>query len=720
MLIIERELVTFEMPHLNPCLMKLSIVLSLCTFIFFKPLYSQNNSDTRLDSLAKIYTNPDEPDTSRIDAMNHASALILYSNPDSCYSLIKEQLALSKKINDEKRQAESYYQLGCYHNDITGNIDSTLFYLRTSLRKSKKVNHLKLQSTTYNMLAISIKEREPDSSLFYYEKSIVFAEKAKYYESISGRYINMAQVYQKKGDFFSAFEVLDKAYAYLDKYPRAGWRSNAYDIEGGINLSLKEFDKALEYFEKSLELAEKTDNKFSILLSNLNMVNAYLERDLPGDNELIEVCFDRAEIVCEELQAEQAFAVFHEIRAHFLQVTGRGEEAKFHADQALVVYEENNVTNKVAYLKTILGNIALDNKDYSLAIINCKEAFELSENSGHNSTIIRSCNCLYKAYEATGKLHDALKFHVLYTERVDSTLSRENFQNLTEKEMQYTYEKKQLSDSLRTAEEKRISDIDHLKSLEKEKFSKTITISVAIGLFIIVLFMFREFQRKKKQTQVLDEKNALVNKSLYEKELLFKEVHHRVKNNFKTVSSLLELQSKGVQHEKALENINEGKNRIKAMALIHKKLYQGEDISTVDFQTYTKQLSEEIISLYNLKELELEVNTEGCHLDIDTSIPLGLILNELITNACKYAFESGRGKLSITLSKATKEYYLLVVKDNGKGLPIDLDLSKIKSLGLRLVQRLTKQLQGTFNYISSNGSVFEIRFKDTVHRKEID
>lgn len=237
---------------------------------------------------------------------------------------------------------------------------------------------------------------------------------------------------------------------------------------------------------------------------------------------------------------------------------------------------------------------------------------------------------------------------------------------------------------------------------------------VALGLGGLALFAF--FQ-KRKGNELLAARNAEIEKQNQEKALLLKEIHHRVKNNLQVVSNLLELQAKGIEDEKALELTREGQNRVKSMALIHQKLYQDEGLD-IDFDDYVDKLVKEVRRLYGKDhEVETHITTHGHTFDIDTAIPLGLIINELVTNAFKYGFSSDLGKrLSISLAKEEEGLYTLTVEDNGKGLPADLDLAKTRSLGLRLVRRLTKQLHGKVFQSNENGCIFTIRFKDTQAR----
>lgn len=236
-------------------------------------------------------------------------------------------------------------------------------------------------------------------------------------------------------------------------------------------------------------------------------------------------------------------------------------------------------------------------------------------------------------------------------------------------------------------------------------------------LLIIVLFAFirSRKQRKLLQTQhdqIEVQRNELI-QSDNEKSILLKEIHHRVKNNFQIVSSLLELQTRGIEDEKALALAQEGQHRIQSMAIIHQKLYQNDNL-VIDLQDYIETLFKEIQTTNKDKPANLTLAIpQQLQLDIDTAIPLGLILNESITNSFKHAFTEGRSnELSIELS-ASDGAYKISISDNGPGLPESIDFKMVRSLGLRLIQRLSKQLQGGAQFESSTtGTTLHVSFSE--------
>jgi PAS domain S-box-containing protein len=198
--------------------------------------------------------------------------------------------------------------------------------------------------------------------------------------------------------------------------------------------------------------------------------------------------------------------------------------------------------------------------------------------------------------------------------------------------------------------------------------------------------------------------------SLREKESLLKEIHHRVKNNMQVISSLLDLQSQRIRDEQLRDVFQESRLRIKAMSLVHEKLYQTERLSRIDMCAYITDLMREIASVWKIPPSSLRITSVAASLDIERAVPLALILNELITNACKYAFTAeDRGIISLDFSQKESDY-VLTVRDNGRGLPSEFDASKAETLGYQLVHILTKQLHGTVTVNSSQGTIVTVTF----------
>ena len=200
--------------------------------------------------------------------------------------------------------------------------------------------------------------------------------------------------------------------------------------------------------------------------------------------------------------------------------------------------------------------------------------------------------------------------------------------------------------------------------------------------------------------------------SLEEKEVLLREIHHRVKNNMQIISSLLNLQSRYLNDEKTVNVLSESRNRVRSMAMVHEELYRSRDLSKIDFADYIQRLLSGLFNSYGVDKniVKPEINVENVLLNIDMAVPCGLIINELVSNALKHAFVQGqKGKISIKFHPHG-EKYVLTVADDGIGLPENIDFKNTKTLGLQLVTTLVKQLSGSIDISRDTGTLFKIVF----------
>ncbi len=206
--------------------------------------------------------------------------------------------------------------------------------------------------------------------------------------------------------------------------------------------------------------------------------------------------------------------------------------------------------------------------------------------------------------------------------------------------------------------------------------------------------------------------------SLKDKEVLLKEIHHRVKNNLQIISSLLDLQANYVNDEEAVNVLQESQNRVKSMATIHEMLYQSADLASINFSNYIQTLVRDLFYSYGAENIESIIKVDHIFLNIETAIPCGLIVSELVSNSLKYAFPHNRkGEIFISIHSHNEEFEL-IISDNGIGLPENLNFKDIKSsLGLRLVNMLVKQLEGSIELDRTNGTKFCIKFKELKYKK---
>lgn len=303
-------------------------------------------------------------------------------------------------------------------------------------------------------------------------------------------------------------------------------------------------------------------------------------------------------------------------------------------------------------------------------------------------------------YEAKKDYTHAFRYTKLANELQDSLIRRNDKRKLWQTEMRVKADRYQAQ--IQSAEE---------NSLWQERLRN----AAIILLLIVLLAAFTIYRRIKKDNDIIAKQKKLLEISLNEKETLLKEIHHRVKNNLQIISGLLEKQALKANDAVTKQLMKEGQNRVFSMALVHQNLYQSDNLNAIEIKSYLEMLTKNIRQSHIQEDqtITLTMDVDDSKVNIDTAIPLGLILNELITNCYKYAFKGRQsGEIHIVFHQTDKEFFLSV-KDNGIGLPLDLDIQKTRTLGMNLVRGLVRQLNGTLNFYSgTEGAVFEIKCTD--------
>ena len=255
-----------------------------------------------------------------------------------------------------------------------------------------------------------------------------------------------------------------------------------------------------------------------------------------------------------------------------------------------------------------------------------------------------------------------------------------------------------------------------LSNMQKQEFQQKVAIGAAVMLLLLTLLLYRLYHLKRtgnKQLEIQQHKIELSNNKLRtlleEKEWLLKEIHHRVKNNLHTVMSLLESQSAYLEND-ALEAVRNSQHRIFAMSLIHQKLYQTDDVKTINMAQYIPELINYLSDSFDTRSnIQFNLNIENIEFGVSEAVPLGLIINEAITNSLKYAFKNVPvGQISISLQETGPEIYELTMQDNGIGLPDDFELKNVKSLGIKLIKGLTGQLEADLRIENNKGTKITI------------
>ncbi|SDI75801.1 tetratricopeptide repeat-containing sensor histidine kinase [Mucilaginibacter gossypii] len=334
---------------------------------------------------------------------------------------------------------------------------------------------------------------------------------------------------------------------------------------------------------------------------------------------------------------------------------------------------------------------------------------------------------LFKADSALGNFIPAIRHFARHKALDDSINNLAARQKISELNIKYEADKKS----------KDIKLLENKQKLQEAVIERSNTIrDVMIGGVVVLLLLatlaFWGFKSKQKinrrlesQQEAINTQNIILQRLLYEKDglladkdgllkekdWLLREVHHRVKNNLQIIMSLLRAQAGFLQNADAKEAIAESENRVNAIALIHQKLYNNDQIATINMPAYVSDLVNNLSNGLGVKKIKFIQAIDSLHIELSQAVPVGLILNEAITNAVKYAFNGEAGQITISFAKGEHDLVKLTVADNGRGLPENFDAMQNKSLGLQMMNGLTRQLRGVFEISGLGGVTVSLRFK---------
>ena len=327
-----------------------------------------------------------------------------------------------------------------------------------------------------------------------------------------------------------------------------------------------------------------------------------------------------------------------------------------------------------------------------------------------------------KFEEALGHPAIALKLYKQYLSYQDSIIKSANNKRMIELQAIYALSEIEKENKLLELENIKITNENVNKELKRGRLEFVIIALILIVLLgvLLVANYYRKLQYIKRMTSTLEATNLELKETLIskdEKELLLKEIHHRVKNNLQVINSLLRLQASKVDDKKIEDLFKECETRVKSMALVHEELYRTDDLSSVNIQEYVTKLGKDLLEAYAIdKNITFKPMVDVNFMGIDTLVPLGLMINEIISNSLKHAFSNGniaQPEVYIKIEFTDLKEYEMRIGDNGTGIPAEVDLDLPESLGLELILTLTEQLEGDLSFDNSKpGTHYVIKFRN--------
>ncbi|MEC5165517.1 two-component sensor histidine kinase [Flavobacterium sp. PL11] len=664
------------MKYTKSCLVTIFLLGFTCAF-------SQNNRVDSVQQLVKAYELKNNgkqytlKDSVKVKLLELLSDYTYNNQRGTSINYSKNAAALAAKIKFYNGVYTNTYNLGSNYS-FSGDYLLSLNYLSQAAEAAKKLNSPSKMASVYN------------------ERGIVYSKMSNYSEAVRNALLALRY-----------YEKSDNMQLYGNSLVNLGL---LYKHQNKIELALTYYEKAIQAYQK----LEGENATFSIAATYSNSAQAHLKAGhIDASIKALNQSQDYAAKINDTyLNAENNYALG---MIYFNLKNYKSAEMQFL--NALKGYNVMNDKSGVAKAKVRLGRTYFLQNQRNKGLQFNQEGLELAKKINHLEWQRDGYKDRADMLFQNNNYKEAYKNQALFKVINDSMFNANQEKKITELQMQYTFDKEQ--EKTKIVQFQKILNLNNEASrLRFIRNSAVILAGLFLTMFGVILFNFLKVKKQRKvidlQQDELKLQNDRIQASLFEKEVLLKEIHHRVKNNLQIISSLLNIQAQNITDKNVLDSIKEGQSRVQAMSLIHQNLYQSQELDAINMEDYLRQLTIYLNEMYHnaSEKIAIEVQAPQIYFDIDTAIPLGLIVNELVSNAFKYAFsDKNDKKITIRIESKNNTEHQLSVSDNGIGMPEDFTIENSKSMGLNLVSILSRQLKGSVSYHYNNGTRFEISFK---------
>ncbi|GMQ35363.1 histidine kinase dimerization/phosphoacceptor domain -containing protein [Algoriphagus taiwanensis] len=560
----------------------------------------------------------------------------------------------------------------------------------------------KLQSTTsdeevvglLNDIAWEYYYQDFDSAMHFANRALAMAEEMEsvYWKSVS---LEMKAILMELSGRFEEAIALYLEVIPLRQEVGGEGLENTYNNMAALFQNQENYELSLIYFKKSLEIEESRKNEAGIAACLINLGISYKnlnQLDTAG------VLFQEANKISEAIQ--DSILIVHSSLSlgDFYGKKSQLDSARFHYEKARKLGLASKDYNSVGVALQGLGTLEQVEGRLGRALEYLNQAEEYLDRV---KSFLGLSNLYYRKAQILkddGKPEQANEYFEKHITLNDSLRTMEILRLTADMEQKYESERK----------ERQITELE-LQAAERElaaRANRTRLGTLAIIALLLLLlggFYAYRYKTQRRNALILGEKNRAIQVALQDKEVLLREIHHRVKNNLQVVSSLLSIQGREIEDAKALEAVKESQNRVKSMALIHQYLYGENDLKSINMQEYVSQLSQNLFDTYRLDRdlVTLHLEVEPIHLDVDTAVPVGIILNELITNSLKYAFPEGEtGNLQVKFLEK-EDLLILQVKDDGVGKKASQNSGT--NFGMKLIKAFQHKLGASITIETEDG-----------------
>jgi len=621
-------------------------------------------------------------------ALHDALVLSAYNTPQELDKKIKMNLAALEcfeKLGAKDKQADILKDLGDLYQ-IQYRYDSALATLQRSVRLYEEIGYARTHSVYELLGAVSAMLNDYEGALQYGLKAVKVAE------SLQDSSIQMCSIYNRLAITYGR---------------------------------LNQWDKATDAFNKSLIVAKRYRDNGSVYIIAKNLCNAFIRNNRPEAG--IVMLDETAAALPPESDLSKIFLASGYL---MLRTKMRDFEGARKAAFRILEFQQDDWQTKMAWpgAYLALARYFLDTKEFAQADHFLLRALELGKNVKETEYLRNLHQLGFKIDSAQGKYLPAIEHFRMYKMLGDSLLNETKNKSISRLQVEFETEKKNRDIELKEKNIALLTKQGMLRDAELKQANLVRNVTLAVGGLLLLVFglLYRSFKARQGYTKDVESKNIQLRELIDEREWLLKEIHHRVKNNLQIIMSLLNTQSAYVDNPNALEAIRNSQHRMFAMSLIHQKLYQAENISSVNMPSYIMDFIQYLQSSMGTvaEKVRFKHHIDDIELTVAQSVPIGLILNEAVTNCVKYAFpdERARGNVDVEMIQRA-ERVCLTIRDDGVGLPEGFDIRVTASLGMSLIKGLSKQLEAELSIVGDAGTTISLSFIKTqtvneVHRIE--
>lgn len=607
---------------------------------------------------------------------------------------LREVLESAYLTQDQSALFTSQSHLG-WNYYKAGNYDSARRYYWEAFSSSNP--NPSLQASNYNTMGIIYGAiGMPDSSIYYYGEALGYYEDQNDTTRMVQLENNLSIIYKNKGQYEQALEYGFSVLHKIEHLPPDRTLASTYNTIGSVYYNLKDYPNCLKYYHQALRVRQGIGYLRGEGQSYNNIGDAYNQM-MYYDSALT---YHLKALAIKQQNKDYAGVTLSNIGQTMLQM-GNARGAKPYLEEALgMTVGAQDVQGEVTVLNH-LGDVSLQLHDYLQAKKYLTRAGAIADQIKGLEYIRRNLELKIQLYQRLGEYNTALVYSLRLMQVKDSLLNEEISESLSRLQVVYETEKKEQQITLLN-QEKEVS----AARLEVNQIWIYSLVGGIVLVFIILILGFRQYQLtqcNKKHTEVL-----------------LDELHHRVKNNLQILSSIITLQAEQLIDESALQALRNSEARINAMSLIHRQLYKKGRSREIHLREYISELVAYLSRSHGFDEHSLNVNLKIDHhlkMDIDKAIPIGLMMNELVTNVFKYAFKGVPSPhLEITARVNSASQLVLTIRDNGVGIQAEHQ-DKDGGFGIKMVKSLLKELKGELSLNSDKGTIIELTIPLTVSWK---